>query len=151
MGKPFSELYTEEGLTIYTDGSCSSRDRFGGWAWVAIDPLSHHSMEGGSESDTTISRMELTAPAEALTSIYEEHGPSVVLVISDSEYVVLGVQQSHRKRNKNVDLWLWLDEAIRLHEAVEFEHTRGHAGDEGNEMADKLAGEMRLVAKYESQ
>src|SRR5215218_5390519 len=150
MYVPLRELYAEGGLIVYTDGSCSYLDKVGGWAYVATDIFERTYPVGGAERDTTISRMELTAPLMALLDIYEEHGPSTLLVISDSEYVVLGVQDTTRKRNKNVDLWVALDEAIRMHEAVEFQHTRGHAGDAGNEEADKVAGEHRRAALYSS-
>lgn len=142
-----SGIYADEGLIVYTDGSCHNADRIGGWAWVAVDPIDRMALDAGSARDTTISRMELTAPIQALFDIYEEFGPSTVLVVSDSEYVVLGATDRRRKRNKNVDLWLELDELVDLHEGVEFIHTKGHAGDPGNEIADKLAGEMRLAAK----
>src|SRR5215210_1722292 len=149
---PLPELYPDEGLTIYTDGSCSYKDRVGGWAWVAVDCVddSRAACNAGSQLDTTISRMELMAPIDALEEVWEMHGPSTILVISDSEYVVLGVQNPTRKRNANVDLWVALDEAIRKHPEVEFMHTRGHQGDPGNEAADRLAGEFRRAALHEA-
>lgn len=149
---PLPEIYAEEGLIIYTDGSCAATDRVGGWAWVAVDIVDDDraACNAGSQLETTISRMELFAPYDALEEVWEIHGPSTLLVISDSEYVVLGVQNPSRKRNANVDLWVALDEAIRKHKAVEFQHTKGHAGDEGNEEADRLAGEFRRAALHDA-
>lgn len=147
---PLPELYPGEGFILYTDGSCAATDRVGGWAWVAMDTADHTACNAGSDYDTTISRMELTAAWDGLEEIWEVHGPCTVLVISDSEYVVLGVQDPSRKRNKNVDLWVALDEAIRKHEQVEFMHTKGHAGDAGNEEADRLAGEFRRAALHDA-
>lgn len=136
-----------QGLVVYTDGSCAATDRIGGWGWYAEDTSGGTDLDGGPEWDTTISRMELTAAAKALETLHTECGPCIVLVISDSEYVVKGINDPSRKRNNNVDLWLWLEEVKACHELVAFEHTRGHAGTHGNEMADQIAGEMRLSAK----
>ena len=145
------ELDAREGLTVYTDGSCSHIDRCGGWAWVAFDLYERETYGHGWELDTTISLMELRAPAVALDAIYDVHGPSVVLVISDSEYVVKGITDRTRKRNKNVASWLHLDEAVDQHLCVEFMHTKGHADDLGNIEADRIAGEMRQAAKHQAE
>jgi ribonuclease HI len=147
---PLPQIYAEGGLVLYTDGSCAATDRVGGWAWVAVDVAGQAACNAMSAVDTTISRMELTAAWDGLEEIWEIHGPCTVLVISDSEYVVLGVQNPTRKRNANVDLWIGLDEAIRKHTVVEFMHTRGHAGDPGNEEADRLAGEFRRAALHDA-
>jgi ribonuclease HI len=150
MPDDFGGLDAREGLTVYTDGSCSHIDRCGGWAWVAFDLYERMVRGGGPDWDTTISLMELKAPAEALEWIYAARGPCVVLVISDSEYVVKGINDRTRKRNKNVASWVRLDQAVELHTAVEFIHTKGHATDLGNIEADRLAGEFRQAAKREA-
>ena len=41
---------------------------------------------------------------------------------------------------KNVDLWQKLDEANEKH-TVHWHWIKGHSGDEGNDMADKLANQ----------
>jgi ribonuclease HI len=145
-----SHLHGEQGLIVYTDGSCSAVDRIGGWAWVAVDLFDLAYSDGGSEIGTTISRMELRAACEALDALYDEFGPSTILLYSDSQYVVLGINEPSRKRNKNVDLWLWLEEARRQHDEVVFEHVHGHKGTEGNEEADRVAGEFRKAALHGS-
>lgn len=136
-------LDNRDGLVVFTDGSAWTKDRSGGWAWVAIDHRDFLFSKHGWASDTTISRMELTAAIEALTHIGTTCGPSDILVYSDSEYVVLGCQNRSRARNKNVDLWDALDDAIDLHDEVQWMHVRGHADDPLNNLADKLAGEAR--------
>lgn len=140
-------LDPSQGLVVYTDGSCAATDRIGGWGWYAEDTSGGTYSVGGPEWDTTISRMELMAAIQALHMIYAKYGPCVILLFSDSEYMVKGINDPKRKRNNNVDLWIWLEAEISKHEAVEFEHTRGHVGTHGNEMADQLAGEMRRAAK----
>lgn len=132
---------------VYTDGSCHAQDRIGAWAWVAVDCYDEEVMQGQAEYDTTISRMELMAAIEALEYLNRAWGSCTVLLFSDSEYVVKGANNRRRKRNKNVDLWGYLDDAIDKHDMVVLEHVRGHNGNHHNEQADKFAGELRQAAK----
>lgn len=141
-------LNPRDSYLVFTDGSCWTGDRIGAYAWVAIDGDGNEELQGKSELDTTISRMELMGPINALEWILKHCGSSVILVQSDSEYVVLGATNRRRKRKKNVDLWLWLDGLIDKHELVAFEHVKGHAGDHYNEMVDTLAGELRRGAQH---
>lgn len=133
----------ESPFHVYTDGSCWTGDRIGAWAWVGVDPNGTDFGSGGSDVDTTISRMELMGPIDALEFLYELYGPCDVVIHSDSEYVVLGITDRSRKRNKNGDLWDWLDEITDAHESVEYLHVKGHAGNHYNEIADELAGAYR--------
>lgn len=130
---------------VYTDGSCSTKDRTGGYAYLIVDESGSEFMSGGFENDTTISRMELKAAIEALEYIQGEPD-SVILLLSDSEYVVKGFMNKARKRNKNVDLWLYLEELANQFDLVHMEHVRGHNGHVDNEMVDRLAGEFRQNA-----
>ena len=116
-------LRSDDGIVVFTDGSASYKDRSGGWGWIALDNFDTEVTGSGSESDTTVNRMELTA--------------------ADSEYVVLGSRDPGRARRKNIDLWNELDEAIELHEYVEWNHVRGHTDSYYNDVADRLAGEAR--------
>lgn len=140
---------------VYTDGSCSAKDRAGGYAYKIVDVgIREESVGGGSEVDTTISRMELMAAISALEEITDWHIESaedyehhcVALVLSDSEHVVLGFMNKNRARNKNVDLWDRLENAAGYFDLVVFEHVKGHAGHTDNEDCDKLAGEFRQAA-----
>jgi ribonuclease HI len=140
-------LDPSEGLGVYTDGSASTKDRSGGWAFVIIDAFDGEYHEAGSDTDTTISRMELEAWINGLSCIYNNFGAQTIVVWSDSQYVGYGAMDRTRKRNKNVDLWDELDMIIDKHLYVEFRHVKGHNGDVFNEMCDKLAGEARLAHK----
>jgi ribonuclease HI len=71
------------------------------------------------------------------------------MVVSDSQYVVLGANDPSRKRYANRRYWNALDKAMALHTYVEFVHVRGHANHFWNEMADQLAGEARMRGKLE--
>lgn len=110
---------------------------------MAIDAFGNEHFQFGAASDTTNNRMEMTAALEALITLGGWYGPLAVLVRSDSEYVVRGASNRRRARHKNVDIWNYLDAAVDLHEWVEFEHVKGHAGDHYNEMVDGLAGAAR--------
>lgn len=132
---------------VYTDGSCHHVDRIGGWAWVIINPDGEEESGGGSDVDTTISRMEMLAVIDPLERIFESCGPSEIVLYSDSEYVVKGITNRSRARNKNVDLWDMLDDITDAHTHVTYRHVRGHQGNHYNELADDLAGEFRLGRK----
>jgi ribonuclease HI len=136
---------------VYTDGSASVKDRTGGYAWKIVVEEGVEVIGGGSEIDTTISRMELMAAISALEYITAHIDsallyPTVVLVISDSEHVVLGFNIKTRARKKNTDLWDRLERAAENFDLVHFEHVKGHAGHADNEEVDKLAGEFRQAA-----
>lgn len=144
-------LNPEHGIAVFTDGSAWNKDGSGGWAWVAIDAFDGIDSESGSSSQTTNNQMELLAVGRAIHDIQydleEDQGidPQTVdlLVYSDSEYVVLGLQDKTRRRNKNQDYWKGAEQYIGNYRSVTFEHVKGHAGHEYNELADKLAGEAR--------
>lgn len=134
-------------IVVYTDGSCSAKDRIGGWAFHVP---SHPRLDGyGYAEDTTISRMELLAVINALAKIGLKFGSSMIDVFSDSEYVVKGITNRARARNLNRDLWDLLDEATDLHKSVKFNHVRGHQGNKGNELADQMARGARNYAILE--
>jgi ribonuclease HI len=140
---------TEEAVIIYTDGACSGNPGPGGWGC-------HYSYKGhtkqlcGGERDTTNNRMELLAVIMALENLTRS---CKVVVYSDSQYVVNGITTwihnwkiKEWRKVKNVDLWQKLDEARNRHE-VEWQWVKGHAGDKGNELADKLANKGLKLAR----
>ncbi len=136
-------LSPERGTALFTDGSCWTGDRIGGWAYLALD-CDENIIEGsGGDVDTTISRMELSGPIEGLTAIGLACGACDILVYSDSQYVVFGANNRNRKRNKNNDLWNLLDELVDSHNYVEFLHVKGHADSEYNNRVDGMAGDAR--------
>ena len=101
----------------------------------------------GGEPDTTNNRMELTAVIEALNVL---RGSRSVILHTDSKYVKDGIEswiENWKKRGwktaakkpvKNQDLWMALDEARARHD-IDWRWVKGHAGNEGNEEADRLA------------
>lgn len=137
----------------YTDGACLGNPGPGGWGVVLLDdpsaPLDGARTFRGGEPDTTNNRMEMQAAVEAMRLV-EEGG--ALEIHTDSQYLVNGMQKwlpgwvrknwrtADKKPVKNADLWMLLQ---RLAEArrVRWVWVRGHDGNPGNEMADRLAVE----------
>jgi ribonuclease HI len=128
---------------LYTDGSSDSRDKSGGWAWVAFDAYQGEMSDSGGIMGTTNNRMEMTAWIEGLQELFLLFGACRVIVYSDSEYVGLGAMDRGRHRNKNNDLWKQLDQIIDNHLYVEFNHVKGHKDDVVNNIVDVMAGNAR--------
>jgi ribonuclease HI len=101
----------------------------------------------GGERQTTNNRMELTAVISALGALEKR---CTVTIYTDSEYVKNGIttwihgwkkrgwKTADNKPVKNIDLWQRLDDLNAAH-AVSWRWVKGHAGDPGNERADRLA------------
>jgi ribonuclease HI len=133
-------------IVIYTDGACEGNPGPGGFAAVIREDGREREVTG-AEPQTTNNRMELTAVIRALESLPE---PREVHVVTDSQYVVLGmtewIRAWQRKRWKNAsgqpvknkDLWSRLLELTSRHK-VNWEWIRGHSGHVENERADRLA------------
>ena len=138
-------------IKIYTDGACSGNPGKGGWG-VVIQENDNEKKLSGSELNTTNNRMELTAVIKALEH-YDE--AREIEVFTDSKYVMQGITEwiknwknnhwktSQKKDVKNKDLWVLLDTVSAKHD-VKWSWVKGHAGDYGNEIADKLATQAIL-------
>lgn len=143
-------LNPEGGIAVFTDGSAYTKDRSGGWSWVAIDAFDGITWESDGCMNVTISQMELHAIGRAIYDIQydlDEDGYDPqkydLLVYSDSEYAIKGLQDKTRKRNVNHNDWKFAEQHIGNWCSVTFEHVKGHAGHEFNELADELAGTAR--------
>mgnify|MGYP006271742035 FL=1 len=133
-------------VEIWTDGACRGNPGPGGWGAVLRSGATEMHLWGG-EPATTNNRMELTAAVEALGALRR---PSRVALHTDSRYVRDGIdgwirnwkrngwRTAARKPVANADLWQALDAARERHE-VTWHWVRGHSGDAGNDLADRLA------------
>ena len=133
-------------VTIFTDGACSGNPGPGGWG-VAMSYNGHTKTFSGGMAETTNNQMELTAAIEALNALTR---PISVDLHTDSTYVKNGItswinnwkrngwKTSAKKPVKNKDLWETLD-ALAAARQVTWHWVKGHAGDPGNEEADRLA------------
>ena len=138
-------------IKIYTDGACSGNPGKGGWG-ALIQENDNEKKLSGSELNTTNNRMELTAVIKALEH-YDE--AREIEVFTDSKYVMQGITEwiknwknnhwktSQKKDVKNKDLWVLLDTVSAKHD-VKWSWVKGHAGEYGNEIADKLATQAIL-------
>lgn len=134
-------------LTIYTDGGCDPNPGPGGYGIVILEEGKPPLEISGGEPNTTNNRMEMTAALEALRSLPE---PTRIELYTDSMYLKDGVtkwMKGWREKGwitkakepvKNRDLWEALDKELQRH-LVEWRWTKGHAGNEWNELADRLA------------
>ena len=133
-------------LEIYTDGACRGNPGPGGWGALLIYGDDRKEIYGG-EHNSTNNRMELCAAIQALASLKRE---CELTLYTDSQYVMKGMQEwiqgwkargwktAAKQPVKNADLWQELDTQVARHQ-VHWVWVKGHAGNEGNEMADQLA------------
>ena len=136
----------QKSVAIYTDGSCLGNPGPGGYGAILVYNQHRKELSGGFRL-TTNNRMELLAAIVALESL---KSACQVDLTTDSQYVRLGIMQwlagwkrnnwktSQKQPVKNQDLWQRLDAAAAKHN-VNWHWVKGHSGDEGNEMADRLA------------
>ena len=133
-------------VVIYADGACRGNPGPGGWgAWLKSGE--HEKEIFGGDKLTTNNKMELMAVIQALAALTK---PSQVVVYTDSSYVKDGITKwihawkqrgwttADKKPVKNVELWQRLD-ALNAGHKVQWRWVKGHAGDPGNERADRLA------------
>lgn len=135
-------------VIIYTDGACKGNPGIGGWgAWLTFGE--HEKRLCGGEKDTTNNRMELMGAIEGLRALKEK---CRITLYTDSSYVQKGITEwmagwkrkgwvtASKQPVKNKDLWQALDEECQKHD-VTWKWVKGHAGIEGNEIADDLANQ----------
>ena len=133
-------------VVMYTDGACRGNPGPGGWG-VILSYRDRNKTLSGFDPQTTNNRMELTAAIEGLRALSRACD---IELNTDSKYVLQGISEwieswksngwktAAKKPVKNVDLWQSLDEQVKKHR-INWHWVKGHAGIEGNEMADQLA------------
>ena len=137
----------DSGIVLYTDGACSGNPGPGGYGAVLRYGKSRKELSGGFRK-TTNNRMELLAVIEGLEALRE---PREVTIFSDSKYIVDAVnkgwarrwrandwRRNKREKAENSDLWARLMTLLDTHK-TKFRWVKGHAGNPGNERADRLA------------
>ena len=135
-------------MVIYTDGACKGNPGPGGWGVVLRSGTFSKELFGG-EANTTNNRMELQAVIEALLALKR---PCKIDLYLDSQYVRQGITEwvkgwkakgwrtASGQPVKNVAQWQRLEELVRTSpHQIDWHWVKGHAGHEGNELADALA------------
>jgi ribonuclease HI len=128
-------------ITLFSDGSALGNPGPGGYGTILRYNGKERELSGG-EPHTTNNRMELMGVIEGLRALKE---PCEVEVISDSSYVVKGINEWLKnwvkrdfKKVKNPDLW---QEYLKVSEKHKVHGTwvKGHAGHDENERCDEIA------------
>lgn len=136
-------------ITLFSDGSALGNPGPGGYGTI-LRFGDHEKIISGNDAHTTNNRMELLGVIEGLKALKE---PCEVEVISDSSYVVKGINEwlsawiaRDFKKVKNPELWREYIEVSKTHK-IHAIWVRGHNGHEENERCDKIAREEAQSAK----
>jgi ribonuclease HI len=128
-------------IALFSDGSALGNPGPGGYGTILRYNAKERLLSGG-EPHTTNNRMELLGVIEGLRALKE---PCEVEVISDSSYVVKGINEwlanwikRDFKKVKNPDLWHEYLKVSEQHAVVAI-WIKGHAGHEENERCDDMA------------
>jgi ribonuclease HI len=125
--------------TIFADGACAPNPGVGGYGALMIDGTSERFFIGGKRLSTN-NEMEFSA---VIAAIQQTPPGSRVVVFSDSQLVVKVANGQYRAK-KTKPLARRLAETL-LNRTVSFHWVRGHDGNEGNEIADRLS---KIAASY---
>ncbi len=136
-------------ITLFSDGSALGNPGPGGFGTI-LRYMDKERIISGGERHTTNNRMELKGVVEGLRVLKE---PCEVEVISDSSYVVKGINEWLRgwiardfKKVKNPDLWNEYIQVSQQH-TIKATWVRGHNGHDENEKCDILAKEQAQKQK----
>ncbi len=128
-------------ITLFSDGSALGNPGPGGYGVILRFGDKEREISGG-DIHTTNNRMELLGVIEGLRALKE---PCAVDVISDSSYVVKGINEwlgnwikKDFKNIKNPDLWRDYIAVSKGHK-INAIWVRGHDGHVENERCDILA------------
>jgi ribonuclease HI len=122
-------------FVVYTDGACFGNPRGnGGWAAAFTEPSEW--LLFGHLSSTSNNRAEALGILAALEWVPPD---SKLTTRSDSELTVRQLL-GHYKVKANTDVWALIQRArAEKRITLQPEWVRGHAGDPGNELADRLS------------
>ena len=143
-------------IDIYTDGSCVTSTRKGGWG-VFIQYDNNEFEYYGKESETTNNRMEIYAVIRALEIVKDKFSSEKEInIYIDSNYVVKGITEwlpkwklknwktTARKNVLNKDLWIQID-SFSPFENINFIWIKAHNSNYGNEKADFLSKNYMIL------
>jgi ribonuclease HI len=163
------EQHDDDALIIYTDGSCLSRPRRGGYAFrlVTVDDAGNevtHDFNPPGRQGATNNEMELTACVEALKLATGRRSPVAgdsyrkIVVYTDSVYVHDNVYNAEAvwpgtrwmtrdgEPVMSPDLWKDLVRFKQRAGRVEFRKVKAHKANPHNKAVDRLAKESARAA-----
>ena len=154
--------YKQQGgkIEVFTDGACLGNPGKGGWAArIKLNGQCQWREIYGCEKLTTNNRMELTAAIKAIESLGENCENMLVVISSDSQYLVKGMnawivdwqkrgwRTAAKKPVQNLDLWQKLLQlSLKLNPKPQFLWVKGHEGNIENEKVDIIAKKAALNA-----
>ena len=141
-------------INVYTDGSCLGNPGVGGYAAIMQAKGLERICKGYETEATTNNRMELKAvilAVEWCNKVQKE--PCEINIHTDSQYIVNC--HTHKRAwltsesRPNHDLWLELiEKGLKGGHKITFIKVAGHADNELNNRADKLAKEQAVKARH---
>lgn len=129
-------------VEVYTDGSATTKDKPGGWAYVVVSDGVKHYEGSGAIPNATNNDAELEAAIQGLASILKSAfaNSTDITLVSDSEIILKWANGTYRFKQESkrpkYDQIRWLMNRLK----AKTRWVEGHAGHEWNERADKLAG-----------
>lgn len=88
-------------ISIYTDGSCNTQLKVGGWAAILLIDKEKKVLQG-SESNTTHNRMEMLAVIKSIEYVLENISKkSIIQVYTDSQYVFRIPERAEKLQSNN--------------------------------------------------
>jgi len=123
-------------VEVWIDGSCIGNPGPGGWAAVLVTDGKARLL-GGHVAKATNNQMETRALREALATLKV---PCEVVVFTDSQYVILGLQKVLLGKfpETNLDYWGAVHRVIGRH-SILISKTDAHGDDRWNNLVDDVA------------
>jgi len=141
-----------EYVRIYCDGACSGNPgKAGSGLAIYSNDRNPVLLHGKYEEMGTNNTAELNALFQALTIANQTHSENIISIFSDSKYSIDCIKtwaygwkaKGWTKKGgeiKNLELIKAAHELYeRIKDKIEIKHVKGHAGIEGNELADRMA------------
>ena len=155
------EIKNSDMLHIYCDGACLNNPGEAGSGLAVYDASDKPTLLFGRyEKLGTNNTAELNAFYKAL-SLASESNAKEIIIFSDSKYSIDCITKwaygwkakGWTKKGgeiKNLDI-IKLSHALyeELKNKIQINHVKGHAGVEGNELADRMAGQAITAQNYE--
>lgn len=152
-------------IEVYTDGSATTADKPGGYAWVMVIDGKKHSegsghMEKASNNDAELeaairglyaAKMHTIPPLDVLGH-YDivEITPPIVTLVSDSQLILGWATGKYTFRQQDkLDKYNTL-RILMSNLNAQARWVQGHSGNEHNERCDQLANEARLGIQKQS-